>query len=139
METNKHSITCPNCGHIWYNKNNFLLYQENEQKEIPLCSQPRLARGRRLPPDLTGKAKIKEGKNTLSAIAKAYGIQQSHLSYVLSGKRNTKHLIEILESEYRMPISELREFIAKRKRNRDEADAIYKNQQEGLDGSQIRI
>ncbi|TGL06719.1 hypothetical protein EHQ43_08635 [Leptospira bouyouniensis] len=85
------------------------------------------------------RAKIKEGKNTLRAIAKAYGIHQSHLSAVISGKRNTKHLIEILESEYRMSISELREIVSEKNKTLDEAVAIYKNQKEELDESQIRI
>ncbi|WP_244242716.1 hypothetical protein [Leptospira bouyouniensis] len=127
MENNKDSHICPNCGHSWYNKDNSLLYQA------------KLARGRRLPSELIRRAKIKEGKNTLRAIAKAYGIHQSHLSAVISGKRNTKHLIEILESEYRMSISELREIVSEKNKTLDEAVAIYKNQKEELDESQIRI
>ncbi len=136
MESNKDSIICPNCGHHITDTEPKVT---RELKKANLSSQARFARGRKLPPALIGKAKIREGKNTLSAIAKAYNISKGHLSEVLSGKRNTKHLIEILESEYRMPIGEQRELLAMRKRNRDQADAIYKNQREGLNGSQIRI
>lgn len=75
----------------------------------------RIPRGHKFPKPFMYKAKITEGKNTLRAIAKAYGVHHCDLSRVLSGKRNTKHLIEILESEYRMPIEEIRILIKEAK------------------------
>lgn len=121
MENNKHSITCPNCGHNWDNK------------RTPLNIPKRIPRGKRkLPRELIIEAKITEGRNTLLAIAKAYGIQQSHLSEVISGKRNTKRLIEILEFEYKMPIETIRSFIVKQKEGeRLNIDTYLKMKEEG--------
>jgi len=76
----------------------------------------RFPRGRKIPKEFIAKAKIKEGKNTISAVAKAYGVHQQDLSSVIRGKRNTAHLIQILETEYGMSISEIRDIW---KRNKD--------------------
>lgn len=73
-------------------------------------------RGKQLPRELREARKIQEGKNTLSAIANAYGTKKQHLSRVIKGERNTTHLIKILELEYGMGIEQIREIW---KRNKD--------------------
>lgn len=68
-----------------------------------------LPRGIKLPWEFRTKMKIREGKNTLSAVARAYEVQRSQLSKVILGQRNTPHLIRILEAEYGMSIAEIRD------------------------------
>lgn len=94
----------------------------------------RIPRGnRKLPRDLISAAKITEGRNTLNAIAKAYSVSHADLSRVLSGKRNTKRLIEILEFEYKMPIETIRSFIAKQKATEQaNIEAYLKIKEEGV-------
>lgn len=93
----------------------------------------RIPRGKRkLPRDLISAAKITEGRNTLNSIAKAYSVSQGDLSRVLSGKRNTKRLIEILEFEYKMPIETIRSFIDKQKATKQaNIDTYLKMKEEG--------
>ncbi|WP_230457990.1 hypothetical protein [Leptospira santarosai] len=68
----------------------------------------RIPRGRHLPLELLQICKIKEGRNTLRAISIAYGINQGNFSRVISGKRNTKAHIQILEMEFGISIDEIR-------------------------------
>ncbi|MDO6395322.1 hypothetical protein Q4554_14670 [Leptospira santarosai] len=68
----------------------------------------RIPRGRHLPLELLQICKIKEGRNTLRAISIAYGINQGNLSRVISGKRNTKTHVQILEMEFGISIEEIR-------------------------------
>ncbi|WP_235594117.1 hypothetical protein [Leptospira interrogans] len=75
------------------------------EKGLMLTRRPR---GRQLPFELRQKYKIKEGRNTLRAIAGAYGINFEGLSRVISGKRNTKTHIQILELEFGISIEEIR-------------------------------
>lgn len=77
----------------------------------------RKPRGRKIPPEFIAKAKIREGKNTLSAVANAYGVHKQDLSAVINGRRNTAHLIQILELEYGMSIEEIREIWKRNKEN----------------------
>nr|EMN21412.1 hypothetical protein LEP1GSC063_3800 [Leptospira santarosai serovar Arenal str. MAVJ 401] len=68
----------------------------------------RRPRGRQLPLELRQKYEIKEGRNTLRAIANAYEINFEGLSRVISSKRNTKAHIQILEMEFGISIDEIR-------------------------------
>jgi len=88
----------------------------------------RFPRGRKIPIEFKAKAKVQEGKNTLSAVAKAYGVNQPHLSDVILGKRNTPHLIQILETEYEMSIQEIRD-IWKRDKEAKQAKASLAEKQ----------
>ncbi|WP_036061110.1 hypothetical protein [Leptospira weilii] len=68
----------------------------------------RIPRGKHLPLELLRICKIREGRNTLRAISLAYGVDQGDLSRVISGKRNTKTHIQILELEFGISIEEIR-------------------------------
>ncbi|WP_235592132.1 hypothetical protein [Leptospira noguchii] len=68
----------------------------------------RIPRGRHLPLELLKICKIREGRNTLRAISMAYNVNQGDLSRVISGKRNTKAHIQILEMEFGISIEEVR-------------------------------
>ena len=147
MENNKDSHICPNCGHVNHqeganrmaslDKNPIMTEQQNVTHQMAsldksLMMSKRIPRGRKLPKPFLYTVKIAEGRNTLNAIAKAYSVSQANLSRVINGKRNTKHLIDILEFEYKLPIDELRALIKNAKtKNRELA---LKIQEEALKG-----
>lgn len=120
MENKEHFSVCPNCGHTW------------EHKRTKSMFPKRRPRGKRLPFELESAAKIRESRNTLNAIAKAYNLSKGHLSEVLNGKRNTKRLIEILEFEFKMPIEKIRSFLDKHREGEKANLTTYFNTKEGV-------
>ncbi|EMK22401.1 hypothetical protein [Leptospira kirschneri] len=70
-------------------------------------------RGNKLPPAIRNQINPVEGKSSLRSIAKAYEVSHPNLSATAHGDRNTSHLIQILELEFKLPIEEIRKIFLK--------------------------
>ncbi|MCH1910486.1 hypothetical protein L9Z41_16715 [Leptospira noguchii] len=75
-------------------------------------------RGNKLPPAIRKQIDPVESKSSMRAIAKAYGVNHPHLSATAYGDRNTPHLIQILEMEFKLPIEEIRAIFQKAREQR---------------------
>ncbi|WP_061222008.1 hypothetical protein, partial [Leptospira weilii] len=68
----------------------------------------RRPRGKKLPPLIRKQLGPIEGKSSMRAIARDYGVNFRNLSATAYGERKTPHLIQILEMEFNLPIEEIR-------------------------------
>ncbi|MDI7190868.1 hypothetical protein [Leptospira santarosai] len=85
----------------------------------------RSPRGRKLPREIREKIRPAEEKSSMRAIAKDYGVNFRNLSATAYGDRNTRHLIQILEMEFNLPIEEIRAIFQKAREQRQK----FKKQQ----------
>ncbi|WP_155118154.1 hypothetical protein [Leptospira santarosai] len=87
---------------------------ENESMpSLKRSNEGRTPRGKKLPPLIRKQIKPIEGKSSMRAIARDYGVDQKDLSRAAYGDRNTPHLIQILEMEFNLPIEEIRAIFQK--------------------------
>ncbi|MDI7187116.1 hypothetical protein QMM42_12985 [Leptospira santarosai] len=75
-------------------------------------------RGKKLPREIREKICPAEGKSSMRAIARDYGVNFRNLSATAYGDRNTPHLIQILEMEFNLPIEEIRAIFQKARKQR---------------------
>ncbi|WP_061235514.1 hypothetical protein, partial [Leptospira weilii] len=76
-------------------------------------NEGRSPRGKKLPPLIRKQLGPIEGKSSMRAIARDYGVNQKDLSRTAYGERKTPHLIQILEMEFNLPIEEIRAIFQK--------------------------